>query len=97
MSLRYRYTKSGSTIEGCIDDGTDIVDHHSAVRAVMQKIANTENEVITIDMISSANPQLAIGKDVFFPDSGDKETQTIQSVEISEDGKSWNSVSVYRQ
>jgi hypothetical protein len=97
MNLRYRYTKLGNIIESNLNDEAEIVDHHSLVRAVLQRIANAENEVIAVDMISTTNPIFAIGKDVFFPDSGTENTsQTIQTVEISEDGESWDSVSIIR-
>lgn len=94
MNVRYRYTKPDGTFEGELPDEATLADHHAVVRAVLQRIASDECEVVVVDMMSVTNPTLSIGKDVFYPASEAAAARTIQTIEISEDGTSWKAISV---
>lgn len=92
MKIKYRYTKAGKSYDGQIQLTADMTGHHEVVRSVVQKIANETGEKIFFSMLGLTG-NFEVGIDCAEPqDVKDNGQRSIDAIEISEDGKSWNSI-----
>lgn len=90
MKISYKYIKEGKLFDGVIDSEINEYDHHTAFTSALQTIANKEDVVISVGMMSSSNPEIQIGRNHFLPESGNENVNhTIEKIEVSIDDKEW--------
>jgi hypothetical protein len=95
MKISYRYKKSGKMLEGEIATEIDENDHHAVFSSALQTIADKEDVVIAVGMMSSASPDTQIGRNHFIPASGNEDVHhEIESIEITTDGKEWKTAAL---
>ena len=95
MQIEYKYRKNGREFSGELDGLEPSIGHHDAVAAVLTKIASIEGERIVVDMMSAYIDGKRVGMTYFDPEEGKPSAEsTIQSIQISEDGESWNNIAL---
>ena len=95
MKIDYKYRKNGREIAGELVGEESTIGHHDLVAAVLTKIASIEGERIVVDMMSAYIEGKRVGMTYFDPKEGKpSEESTIESIQISKDGESWNNIAL---
>ena len=94
MTIQYKYIKAGKIHCGEIPSTETATGHHEIVRAVVQHIANEAGETIVFSMLDPTGTA-RIGTDHAEPEGvEDTGQRTIETIEVSEDGETWNSLDI---
>ncbi len=97
MTIKYKYVKAGHEFDGELPPLPNLTGHHEVVKAVLSEIATREGERIVVAMMSTYVEGQQVGIDHFDP-AGVKpsEQRTIECIQISDDGMSWNNVALVK-
>lgn len=97
MNIKYKYTKANFENIGELSIKSSDSGHQELIKAVLTEIATKENERIVVAIMSTDIEGLQIGVNHFDPiETQPSQQRTIESIQICEDGKNWNNVSIIK-